>query len=95
MTVPINPINPFGKESSRTVKGPRYLLKRMIWLLVGLTSLTALYYDPLGRDYALYALIPAGVGVTYLLYYAVEGRKEEEQARNTQERRTLRETFKP
>ena len=49
----------------------------------------ALYYDPDRREWALYALIPVGVGLAYLLYYAIAGRKEEEQARDTQDRRTL------
>jgi len=78
--LPPLPLELFDKESSRTVKRPRHLLKGMIWLLVGLAGVVALHYDPRGRDYALYALIPAGVGVAYLLYYAVEGRKEEAHA---------------
>lgn len=60
-----------------------------MWLLVGIGGLVALYFDPRQREWALYALIPMGVGLAYLLYYAVEGRKEEEQARDTQDRRTL------
>ena len=83
------------KETSRIGKRPRYLLKGLIWLFVGLTGLTALYFDPRVRDYALYALIPAGVGAAYLLYYAVAGRKEEEQARDSQEHGTPRGTFRP
>ncbi len=82
------------KESSRIGKRPCYLLKGLIWLFVGLTLLVALYYDTRVRDYALYALIPMGVGGAYLLYYAVAGRKEEEQARGSQERGTPRGTFK-
>jgi hypothetical protein len=41
-------------------------------------ALVALYYDERQREWALYALIPTGVGLAYLLYYALEGRKEQE-----------------
>jgi hypothetical protein len=89
--VEIPPLPPelFTKDYGQGVKKPRYLLKGLVWLLVGLGSLVALYYDPDRREWALYALIPVGVGLAYLLYYAIAGRKEEEQARDSQDRGTL------
>lgn len=42
--------------------------------------MAALYYDERQREWALYALIPVAVGVAYLAYWAVEGRKDQEQA---------------
>jgi hypothetical protein len=68
----------FEKESSRGRRRPRYLLGGLVWLLVGLSLLVALYYDERQREWALYALIPTGVGLAYLLYYALEGRKEQD-----------------
>jgi|GEM_PF-5898612 len=63
-------------------------------MLVGLALLVALYFDPDRREWALYALIPTGVGLAYLLYHAVEGRKEEEQARDSQAEEATRGAFK-
>ncbi|MBP8302665.1 MAG: hypothetical protein KBE04_00900 [Phycisphaerae bacterium] len=83
------------KETGRIGQSPRYLLKGMIWLFVGLTLLVALYFDTRVRDRALYALIPAGVGVAYLLYHAIAGKKEEEQARGPQAHGAVHQTFKP
>jgi len=87
--LPPLPLELFDKESSHTGKRPRYLLNGLIWLLVGLGLLAALYFDSDRREWALYALIPTGIGLAYLLYYAIAGRKEEEQTRDTQDRRTL------
>jgi hypothetical protein len=93
--LPPLPLELFDKESSRTGKRPRYLLNGLIWLLVGLGLLAALYFDLDRREWALYALIPAGIGLAYLLYYAIEGRKEEEQVKGSQSHGALHETFKP
>ncbi len=47
---------------------------------MGTPNMAALYYDERQREWALYALIPVAVGVAYLAYWAVEGRKDQEQA---------------
>lgn len=54
---------------------PRYLLRGLVWLFVGggiVVALNALS----GPDEALLGVIPAGVGLAYLIFYFVEGRHE-------------------
>ena len=55
----------------------RYLLKGLIWLFVGIGLGVALWacadWEP-----ALFSLILIGVGLAYLIYYFVEGKKEAE-----------------
>jgi len=88
--IEIPPLPPelFDKDFGQHAKRPRYLLHGLIWLLVGLGLLAALYFDFDRRRWALYALIPVGIGLAHLLYYAIEGRKEEEQARNAGSKET-------
>ena len=51
------------------------LLAGLIWLFIGIGLYMGL--DAVaGRDVANFALIPGGVGVAFLIYYFVEGRKE-------------------
>jgi hypothetical protein len=57
----------------------------LFWLLGGLGLLVALYFN-VTPSKALYALIPIGIGLHYLIYYFVVG-KQEAVARAT-ERRT-------
>jgi hypothetical protein len=55
---------------------PRYLLRGLIWLGVGLALVFA--GKPLFDEEATaFGWIPAAVGLAYLIYYAVEGRKDE------------------
>lgn len=54
---------------------PRHLLAGMIWLFVGIGILVALGALA-GTDVGLLGIIPAGVGLAYLLYYWIEGRHE-------------------
>jgi hypothetical protein len=59
-----------GREARGGGAGSRYLLRGLIWLGVGLAvALT----DNGFRDYG---WIGVAVGVAYLIYYAVEGRRE-------------------
>jgi hypothetical protein len=53
------------------------LLPGLIWTFVGLAVLIAL--RPLAPEAALLGLIPTGIGLAYLVYYFVEGRKVEAQ----------------
>lgn len=63
---------------------PRYLLRGLVWLFVGLGLVVALgvtdYTDRLG----LLGLIPAGVGLAYLIYYFAEGKRVEAEAAKAQ-----------
>jgi hypothetical protein len=60
---------------------PRYLLRGLIWLFVGLGLLIAL--SGITRSEAekswLLGFIPTGVGLAYLIYYFVEGKRVEEE----------------
>jgi hypothetical protein len=47
----------------------------LFWLLGGVALLVALYLNEKGAS-ALYALIPIAIGLHYLIYYYVIGRKE-------------------
>ena len=61
----------------RSIKPARrstYLLPGLIWLFVGIAIVIALGAVA-SEDVALFGLIPAGVGLAFLIYYFVEGRK--------------------
>jgi hypothetical protein len=54
---------------------PRHLLTGMIWLFVGI-GVGVFLYTVAGDEVAAIGLIPAGVGLAFLVYYFVEGRNE-------------------
>lgn len=61
------------------VRRPRFLLKGLVWSFTGAAVYVAL--DALaGAEEAKLGLIPVAVGLAYLVYYAVQGRKEERPA---------------
>jgi hypothetical protein len=66
------------------------LLPGLVWLFVGLALLISM--QSIGEQEAIFGLIPTGVGLAYLIYYFVEGRKleakqmEEESALRAKER---------
>ncbi len=66
------------------------LLPGLVWLFVGLALLISM--QSIGEQEAVFGLIPTGVGLAYLIYYFVEGRKleakqmEEESALRAKER---------
>lgn len=53
---------------------PRPLLWGLIWLFGGIALTAALVAEDGWRE-GLYGLIPTGVGLAFLIYYAVEGAK--------------------
>lgn len=56
------------------VKSPgTALLKGLIWSFIGLTLFFALREED--RHEAVFGLVPLGVGLAYLIYYFIEGRK--------------------
>jgi hypothetical protein len=71
----------FFHEAARPPRRPSHatLLTGLIMLFTGLTLYLALHFTAprtdTGGDAALYALIPAGIGVACLLYYFAVGRK--------------------
>ena len=50
------------------------LLKGLLLVFIGITVAAALYANE-GWEPACYGLITAGIGLAYLIYYAVEGKK--------------------
>ena len=66
-----------GKPSPRSPH--KALLNGLIMLSIGLTLYFAMHFTGVrtdgGGDAALFALIPAGIGVAYLIYYFAAGRK--------------------
>ncbi|MGD0538898.1 MAG: DUF6249 domain-containing protein [Verrucomicrobiota bacterium] len=68
---------PFSHRSHRSHPSRRHLLKSLIFLFVGLALGIAIYQcgEP---DAALFALIPIGIGLAFLIYYFAVGRKEAE-----------------
>ena len=69
LELPADPVEPF--QPTR----PRYLLRGLIWLGVGLAIVFGVR-QTFDADAAALGWIPVAVGVAYLLFYAVEGRKE-------------------
>ena len=66
----------FLSEDARPYNPRRNLLKGLIWLFIGVGALAGLYRQD--EDTALFALIPVGIGLAYLIYYFAVGRKEAE-----------------
>ena len=62
-------------ESGRSPR--RDLLRGLIWLFVGLALTIAIFVHGKHKE-ALFGLIPVGIGMAYLIYYAVEGRRQSE-----------------
>ena len=70
--IPPLPESFYNPQRSRR---PRHLLIGMIWLFVGIAICISLG-KVAGEDVMYFGLIPAGVGLAFLLYYLIEGRKE-------------------
>jgi hypothetical protein len=60
------------------------LLRGLVWLFIGLGTMVALYARDEEFRKVVYGAIPAGVGLAYLIYYFVEGKKVEEELRKTE-----------
>jgi hypothetical protein len=58
-------------------KRPRHLLTGMIWFFIGGALFLALGAVA-GDEVRYFGLIPAGVGLAFLIYYFIEGRHEAE-----------------
>jgi hypothetical protein len=56
-------------------KRPRHLLTGMIWLFIGIALFLALGAVA-GEEVRFFGLIPAGVGLAFLIYYFIEGKHE-------------------
>lgn len=54
---------------------PRYLLRGLVWLFSGL-AFTLFLYRVADADVSTLGFIPTGIGLAYLIFYFVEGRRE-------------------
>lgn len=61
-------------QSIKPARRSSYLLPGLIWLFIGIGLYVALGAVA-GDDVKYFALIPAGVGLAFLIYHFVEGRK--------------------
>ena len=61
-------------QSMKPARRSSYLLPGLIWLFVGIGLFVALGAVA-GEEVQYFGLIPAGVGLAFLIYYFVEGRK--------------------
>jgi Domain of unknown function (DUF6249) len=51
------------------------LLPALIWLFIGIAITIATRSNAYANEYSLFGLVPVGVGLAYLIYYTLEGRK--------------------
>ena len=59
-----------------------HLLKGLVWLFIGVAGGVAVFATVAFR-WALFGLVPIGIGAAHLIYYFVEGRKDAEVAGQT------------
>ena len=76
MDIPPLPLDLIDGRSGRRRSS---LLPGLVWLFVGLALLIAM--QTVSEEQAVLGLIPAGIGLAYLVYYFVEGRKLEAKQR--------------
>lgn len=78
-------------SSKETQPHPRrYLRRGLVWLFLGIALGISLYYGGGNKPQrAIFALIPAAIGLANLLYYRIEGKNEtaDWQKRQDQERK--------
>jgi hypothetical protein len=92
MDVPALPLALIDGRSGRRRRTS--LLPGLVWLFVGVALLISM--QTISDEEAMLGLIPTGVGLAYLIYYFVEGRKieakqmEEESVLLAQERENFR-----
>jgi uncharacterized protein DUF6249 len=71
LEIPPDPV----EADTISVRRPRHLLRGLVCLCIGLTLTPAMWQ--LGADMPwLFGLVPAGIGVGYLVFYVIEGRHE-------------------
>src|SRR5262245_45219415 len=77
--VELAPLPDFLLSATGRPAGPynprRHLLKGLVWLSIGL-GIGCGGWRIVGGDWALFALVPIGIGAAHLVYYIVEGKNE-------------------
>jgi hypothetical protein len=79
MDVPPLPPEFFANPRQRVRTRSDYLRRGLIWLLVGGAITVALYSNE--KQESLWGLVPAAVGLAYLLFYYLDGRNTEPDTR--------------
>lgn len=80
LELPPDPPEP-GPDPAR--QRSRDLLRGLVLLFVGVTVTAALLSSPDADGHYLWGLVPAGVGIAYLLFYFIESRRVAAGARAT------------
>ena len=65
----------FFADDQQPYNPRKHLLKGLVWLFIGL-GLGAALWATFEFSFALFSLIPIGIGLAQLIYYFVEGKKE-------------------
>jgi hypothetical protein len=73
--IPPLPESFYQPISRRPPRTGSTLLPGLIWLFIGIALFVALSAVA-GHGVSYFGLIPAGIGLAYLIYYVVEGRKQ-------------------
>jgi len=79
--IDVPPIPESFFASPHLARPGRDLLKGLIWLFLGIAISIALYTNHQQKK-AMFGLVPLGIGLAYLIYYAVEGRKQASASQN-------------
>ncbi len=72
------PPDPIEVSPPTPIRRPRHLLRGLVLLFGGVALTVALGQDH--EEAYLFGLLPAAIGLAYLLYYFVEGRRESQRA---------------
>jgi hypothetical protein len=75
MELPANSLEVLGDQIANTKKPRTALLPGLVWLFVGLAIAGSHFAHDVGAP-LMVGLIPAGIGLAYLIYYFVEERKQ-------------------
>lgn len=71
-------------DDQRPYNPRRHLLYGLVWLFIGMGAGIGVY-EAVDPYWAFFALVPIGVGLAHLIYYAVEGKKEAERLELTRQ----------
>ena len=77
------PPDPAERDRAPVVRRPRHLLRGLVLLFGGIALTVALAQDRAAEHSYLFGLLPAAVGLAYLIYYFVEGKHESARALGT------------
>ena len=78
MEIPVAPVELLGDQISKSKPPRTALLPGLVWLFVGIAISISVSQMSVDGHHAplMVGLIPAGIGLAYLIYYFVEERKQ-------------------